>query len=199
MMVIQSQEFTSKSPNRPPLGRLVIRKKDVSLLWSNWIPLKYTQHINIPNAESNWMANPTHQSLKNPALNYQACFGLFIPLDIKEMGLIVINPQVMERCWRGTRDAHGAETEVEALFLLLRRFSSGKGADLWTLIYVLDILLITGSGQKPINFLLIFCALRRKWLLVWKVAGVFLMFGGIEEERYISHILFQFSTKNLII
>lgn len=108
--------------------------------------LKYTQHTNIPNVENNWMANPSHQSLKKPAQNYQACFGLFIPLDVKEMGVIVVNPQVMERYWRGTRDAHGAETEVEALFLLLMRFSLGKGADLWALIYALDILLITGLG-----------------------------------------------------
>lgn len=42
------------------------------------------------------------------------------------MGVVVVNPQVMERCWRGTRDAHGAETEVEASFLSLMRFSSGK-------------------------------------------------------------------------
>lgn len=62
------------------------------------------------------------------------------------MDVIVVKPRVMERCWRGIRDAHGAETEVEALFLLLMRFSSGKEADLWALIYVLDILLITGLG-----------------------------------------------------
>lgn len=57
----------------------------------------------------------THPSLKNLAQNFQAYFGLFIPLNRKAMGVIV-NPQVMERCWGGTRDDHGAETEVEALF-----------------------------------------------------------------------------------
>lgn len=32
MVMIQSQKFASKSPNRPPLGRLIIRRKDVSSL-----------------------------------------------------------------------------------------------------------------------------------------------------------------------
>lgn len=104
--------------------------------------LKYAQNINIPSVESNWMANSSHPSLRNPALNYQARFGLFIALNIKEMGVMVVNPQVVESCWRGTRDAHRSETEVKALFLLLMRFCSGKGADLLTLIFVLDILLV---------------------------------------------------------
>ena len=60
--------------------------------------MKHAQYINIPKAESNWMANPFHHSFKNPAENYQTCFGLFIPSNIKEMGVLVVNPQVMERC-----------------------------------------------------------------------------------------------------
>lgn len=96
MMMIQSQEFASKSPNRPPLGRLIIRKKDVFSLWGSWMSLKYTQHTNIPNAERNWMANSSHQSLKNPAQNYQACFGLFTPW--KKWGLLLW----IHRLWRDT-------------------------------------------------------------------------------------------------
>lgn len=60
--------------------------------------MKHAQYINIPKAESNRIANPSHHSFESPAENYQACFGLFIPLNIKEMGVIVVNPQVMERC-----------------------------------------------------------------------------------------------------
>lgn len=72
----------------------------------------------------------TCHSFENPAENYQPWFGLFIPLNKKERGVIVVNAQVRERCWRSTRDAHGAETEVEAMLLLLMRLNSGRGIDL---------------------------------------------------------------------
>lgn len=115
--------------------------------------MNHAQSINFHNAESNQTANPSRHSFKNSAENYHACFSLFIPLDVKEVGAIIVNPQVMERCLRGTRDV-----TVEAGFVLMR-FNSGREVDLWTLIYVLGVLL---RKLQNTCFLLILCELLRK-------------------------------------
>lgn len=51
--------------------------------------MKHAQYISKPKAESNRIANPSHHSFESPAENYQACFGLFIPLNIKKWELLL--------------------------------------------------------------------------------------------------------------
>lgn len=47
--------------------------------------VKHAQDINTPKAENNQVAKSPHHSFEN----YQACLGLFIPLKVKEMELLL--------------------------------------------------------------------------------------------------------------